>query len=256
MGHLNWIGLQTLYVREVRRFLTVSAQTVLGPVVGGLLLLVVLAAVLDTRGVAAAGSSHLSFIASGIVMMTIAQNAFANSSSSILVAKVQGNINDLLLAPLSPLELLLGFVCGAVTRGIIVGAAVALAFAPFVSIPMPRPGAVLFYGLGGAFIFALLGVIAGLWASKMDEQAAVTNFVIAPLTLLSGTFFSVNALPPAYQLVARLDPFLYVVDGFRGGFSGEAEEAGAVAASVVIVASGLLFAVCYRLLSTGWRLRH
>jgi ABC-2 type transport system permease protein len=114
----------------------------------------------------------------------------------------------------------------------------------------------LFFAIGGALIFALLGVIAGLWANRMDEQAAVTNFVVAPVTLLSGTFFSVGALPPAYQYVARLDPFLYVVDGFRGGFSGVAEESAAVAVAIVAASTGLLFVTCHRLLTVGWRLRH
>ncbi len=254
MKGTNWIGLWTLYRREVRRFLSVSAQTVAGPVVGSILLLIVLAAVLQSR--ASATEGYLSFVAAGIVIMAVAQNAFANTSSSILVAKLQGNISDLLLAPLSPLEMLVGFALGAVTRGLVVGTAVALAVWPFVSIPMPVPSHVLFYGFGGALIFALLGIIAGLWANKMDEQAAVTNFVIAPLTLLSGTFFSVEALPPAYQYVARLDPFLYVVDGFRGGFSGVAEESAALAVAIVVAANGVLLGVCHRLLRTGWRLRH
>lgn len=252
---MNWIGVSTLYLREVRRFLAVPAQTIGGPLATALLLFLVFAVTFQDRMPAPAQTSYLTFLASGLVMMGIAQNAFANTSSSLLVAKLQGNIVDLLLSPLSPFELLVGFALGGVTRGLVVGCLTALLLWPFVSYPLPDVAAALLFGTGGALMFALLGIVAGIWARRMDEQAAVTNFVIAPLTLLSGTFFSIGSLPHSFQRAARLDPFLYVVDGFRGGVAGAAEEEPLAALVVLVTVNLLLASACYRLLAIGWRLR-
>jgi ABC-2 type transport system permease protein len=158
-------------------------------------------------------------------------------------------------APLSAAELLIGFALGGVTRGLVVGSLTLLAISPFVTIPLPHPGAALFYALGGAFLFSMLGIVAGLWARRMDEQGAVTSFIIAPLTLLSGTFFAVNALPPTFRQIALLDPFFYIVDGFRHGVAGVSETHHAIGTLVVVGANLLLGLLCHRLLASGWRLR-
>ncbi|HWX47215.1 MAG TPA: ABC transporter permease [Roseomonas sp.] len=255
MEGVNWIGVATLYRREVRRFLSVGAQTVGGPAVGTLLFLVVFGVALGRHAPTPGGVPYLVFIIPGLVMMAIAQNAFANTSSSLLIAKVQGNIVDLLLAPLGPGELLAGLVLGGVTRGLLVGALTALAAWLVVPLPLVIPALALFYAVGGALVFSLLGVLGGLWAQKMDQQAAVTNFVIAPLTLLSGTFYAVNTLSEPFRSIAYFDPVFYIVDGFRHGVTGMSEAPPLVGVLVVLVANALLGALCHRLLASGWRLR-
>lgn len=255
MDGVNWIGVATLYRREVQRFLAVGAQTVGGPVVSTLLFLAVFGVALGRHAPAPGGVPYLAFIAPGLVMMAILQNAFANSSSSLLVAKVQGNIVDLLLAPLGPGEFLAGMALGAVTRGLLVGALTALATSLFVPLPFAHPALSLFHAVGGALMFALLGVVGGLWAQKMDHQAAVTNFVIAPLTLLSGTFYAVSTLSEPFRSIAYLDPVFYMVDGFRHGVTGASEAPPLVGILVVLGANALLGVLCHRLLASGWRLR-
>ncbi|WP_456316328.1 ABC transporter permease [Teichococcus aestuarii] len=252
---MNWIGVATLYRREVQRFLAVAAQTVGGPVVSALLFLTVFGVALGRHAPALGGVSYLVFIAPGLVMMAVLQNAFANTSSSLLVAKVQGNIVDLLLAPLGPGEFLAGLALGGVTRGLVVGMLTVLAAALFVSLPLANPVLCLFYAVGGALAFSLLGVVGGLWAQKMDHQAAVTNFVIAPLTLLSGTFYAVSTLPEPFRSIAYLDPVFYLVNGFRYGITGHSEAPPLVGILVVLVVNILLGILCHRLLASGWRLR-
>ncbi|NOG73657.1 ABC transporter permease [Roseicella sp. DB1501] len=252
---VNWIGVSTLYRREVQRFLAVAAQTVGGPVVSTLLFLAVFGVALGRHTPAPGGVPYLVFIVPGLVMMAILQNAFANTSSSLLVAKVQGNIVDLLLAPLGPGEFLAGLALGGVTRGLIVGALTALAASLFVPLPLVNPALCLFYAVGGALMFALLGVVGGLWAQKMDHQAAVTNFVIAPLTLLSGTFYAVSTLAEPFRSIAYIDPVFYIVDGFRHGVTGVSEAPPLTGVLFVLVANALLGVLCHRLLASGWRLR-
>lgn len=252
---VNWIGVTTLYRREVQRFLAVAAQTVGGPVVSTLLFLAVFGVALGRHAPAPGGVPYLVFVTPGLVMMAMLQNAYANTSSSLLVAKVQGNIVDLLLAPLGPGEFLTGMALGGVTRGILVGALTALAAALFVPLPLANLALCLFYAVGGSLLFALLGVLGGLWAQKMDHQAAVTNFIIAPLTLLSGTFYAVSSLSEPFRSIAYADPVFYIVDGFRHGITGHSEASPLAGILVVLVANGLLGVLCHRLLASGWRLR-
>ena len=254
-GAANWIGLWTLYLREVRRFLKVAAQTVTGPVVTTLLFLAVFAVALAKRAPTAGGVPYLEFLASGLIMMTIAQNAFANSSSSLLIAKIQGNIADFLMAPLSPAELMAGFALGALTRGVLVGAAVALATWPFVLLRIVAPGFVAFHAVAASLLLALLGVVAGLWAQKMDHLAAVTNFVVAPLTFLSGTFYSIDDLPEDLRAVAWVNPFFYMIDGFRYGLTGHADGSLAAGIAVIAGANAALAIGCHRMIASGWRLK-
>ena len=254
---VNWIGLWTLYRREVRRFLAVAAQTMAGPAVTTLLFLVVFSVVMTRRGQPGAfgGVPYLDFLAPGLVVMAMAQNAFANSSSSILIGKVQGNITDFLMAPLSPAEFVAGFALGAVTRGLLVGAVVALAMWPFVPFGLAHPAFVAFHALAACLLLSLLGILGGLWAQKMDHLGAVTSFVVTPLTFLSGTFYSVADLPAAFQAVIHLNPFFHMIDGFRFGITGHADGSLVVGLAVMTGANVLLAAACHRLVATGWRLR-
>jgi ABC-2 type transport system permease protein len=208
LGPVNWIGLWTLYKREVRRFLKVAAQTVTGPVVTTLLFLAVFSVALGRRAPPVEGVTYIQFLAPGLIMMAMAQNAFANTSSSLLIAKVQGNISDFLMAPLSAGELTTGLILGGVTRGLLVGLVVSVAMWPFVRFALAHPGFALFHATAATLLLALLGVFGGLWSQKMDHLAAVTNFVVTPLTFLSGTFYSVADLSPAFRAAAHLNPLL------------------------------------------------
>lgn len=252
---VNWIGLWTLYLREVRRFLSVAAQTVTGPVITTMLFLVVFSVALGRRAPPNESLSYAAFLAPGLIMMTMAQNAFANTSSSLLIAKVQGNIGDFLMAPLSPGELVCGFALGGVTRGLLVGVVVALAMLPFAPLGLAHPGYVLFHAIAASLLLALLGILGGLWAQKMDHLAAVTNFVVTPLTFLSGTFYSVEDLEAPFQTAAHLNPFFYMIDGFRYGMIGDNESSLTAGLVVLSVTNFVLAVACHRLIASGWRLK-
>lgn len=255
-GAVNWIGLWTLYVREVRRFLKVVTQTVAAPVVTTLLFLTIFVLALGGGGARQLGGvPYLDFLLPGLVMMAIMQNAFANTSSSIMLAKVQGSIVDLLTPPLSALELTLGIALGGVTRGIVVGVAVALALVPLASMHLASPVAVLFYGLSASLLMSLLGVLIGLWAEKFDHIAAATNFIVMPLTFLSGTFYSVAQLPGRWQILAHANPFFHLIDGFRYGFTGNVEGSILFGASFITVINLLLLAWCHQLFVRGYKLK-
>jgi len=198
---------------------------------------------------------YLAVLAPGLTMMAMAQNAFANSSSSLLIAKVQGNIADLLVAPLSPGEFVAGFALGAMTRGLVVGAVVALAMSPFVPFDLVHPSFVVFHALAATLLLALLGFVGGLWAQKMDRLGVMTSFVITPLTFLSGTFYSVADLPDPFRLAASLNPFFYMIDGFRYGVTGHADGDPTIGLAVMGGANLVLAVVCYSAAGNGWRLK-
>jgi ABC-2 type transport system permease protein len=254
-GTVNWVGFWTLYVKEVRRFLKVVMQSVAAPVVTTLLFLAIFLLALGGGGRQIAGVPYVEFLVPGLVMMAIAQNAFANTSSSLVIGKMQGNIVDLLTPPLSPAELVLALTLGGATRGVVVGLAVGLVLTPLAAIHLSSVVAILYYGVAGSVMMSLLGILGGLWADKFDHLAAVTNFIVTPLTFLSGTFYSVAQLPESWRLVAHLNPFFYMIDGFRYGFTGAAE--GSLAAGVTVMAAIdlLLLAWCHRLFVTGYKLK-
>ncbi|MEX2647686.1 MAG: ABC transporter permease [Alphaproteobacteria bacterium] len=256
-GPINWIGLWTLYTREVNRFLKVTAQTVIGPAVTTLLFVAVFAVVMTRRGQAQpiGGVSYLEFLAPGLVMMAMAQNAFANTSFSLLIAKVQGNIADFLMAPLTGGEIVSALALGGVTRGLLVGGVVTLAIMPFVPMDMAHPAFVLFHAVAASLLLALLGVLGGLWAQKMDHLGAVTNFIVTPLTFLSGTFYSAHDLPSPFRAIAHANPFFYMIDGFRYGVTGYADGSLATGLAIMTGTNVLVAAACYRLVTTGWRLK-
>jgi ABC-2 type transport system permease protein len=254
-GAVNWIGLGTLIAREVRRFLKVGTQTVMAPVVTTLLLLAVFALALGGAVKEVAGVPFPQFLAPGLIIMAMVQNAFANTSSSLVIAKVQGNIVDSLMPPLSATELTLGFAMGGVVRGLVVGAAVALCLLPFVSMRLHAPVFVLFHGLAAALLLSLLGIAGGIWSQKFDHIAAFTNFVVTPLAFLSGTFYTIDRLPEPWHMLALANPFFYMIDGFRYGFLGHTDGGLATGVAVMLAANLALGVVCHRLFASGYRLR-
>ena len=254
---VNWGGLKTLYIKEVRRFFKVHMQTVWAPAITTLLFLAIFTVALGRGGRTMMGVPFADFLAPGLIVMAMIQNAFANSSFSLLVGKIQGNIVDYLMPPLSTGELIAGLVGAAVTRALVVGAAVwaAMLLWPGVSVAVREPLLVAWFGLMGSLMLSFLGLLTSLWAEKFDHAAAVNNFLIAPLSLLSGTFYSVDQLSPAFQAVSHANPFFYVISGFRAGFLGVSDSPLMVGALLLLAINAALGALCYWLVRTGWRIK-
>jgi ABC-2 type transport system permease protein len=251
----NWAGFSTLYMREVRRFMKVGLQTLAAPVVTALLYMMVFVVAVQGARPPVHGTEFATFVAPGLIMMAILNNAFANSSSSLLQAKFNGLLGDFLTPPLTPLEHVAAFALGAATRGVVVGLVTWAAVTPFVHVPIAHPWAMLYFALGAALCLGFLGIMAGLWAEKFDHMAAVTNFVVMPLTFLSGTFYLVERLPEPFRTASRFNPFFYLIDGFRYGFIGVAE--GSILAGVIMTA-GLTVSlgfVCLWMFETGYKLK-
>ena len=255
---VNWGGLKTLYIKEVRRFFKVQMQTVWAPAITTLLYLAIFTVALGRAGRMVLGVPFADFIAPGLIVMAMMQNAFANASFSLLVGKIQGNIVDYLMPPLSTGELMAGLVGAAVTRAFLVGFAVWLAMLlwPGVSVDVRHPVLVLWFGLMGALLLSFLGLLTSLWAEKFDHAAAVTNFVVTPLSLLSGTFYSVKQLAPTFRAVSHANPFFYVISGFRAGFLGISDSPLWIGALGLLVLNVLLWAICYGLLRSGWKIKN
>jgi ABC-2 type transport system permease protein len=249
-------GFQTLLRKEILRFWKVVFQTVAGPVVSTVLYLLVFSNALQGRVEAFPGVAYGEFLIPGLVMMAMLQNAFANASSSLVQSKVTGNIVFVLLPPLSVRELFAAYVGAAMARGLAVGAGV---FAVTLLFALPRFAAPLWaalFALLGCAILGTMGLIAGIWAEKFDQMAAVQSFVIAPATFLAGVFYSVHSLPPFWQAVSHLNPFFYIVDGFRYGFFGQSDVAPLASLAIVGLTLAGVCAVALRMLQTGYRLRH
>ena len=259
---VNWGGLKTLYIKEVRRFFKVQMQTVWAPAVTTLLYLAIFTVALGRGGRTVMVIPHRfpsrTSSAPGLIVMAMMQNAFANSSFSLLVGKIQGNIVDYLMPPLSTGELIAGLIGAAVTRAFLVGFAVWLAMLlwPGVSVAVRRPELVLWFGLMGSLLLSFLGLLTSVWAEKFDHAAAVTNFVVTPLSLLSGTFYSVHQLAPTFQKVSHANPFFYVISGFRSGFLGVSDSPLWVGAIGLLVLNLVLWALCYALLKSGWKIKN
>ena len=259
--NINWGGLATLYVKEVRRFFKVQLQTIWAPAVTTMLFLVIFTTALGSSGrtVSLGGEAvpFADFLAPGLIVMGMIQNAFANSSFSLLVGKIQGTIVDYLMPPLSVGELITGLVGAAVTRAFLVGFAVWLAMLlwPGVHVFPRHPGALLWFGLTGSMMLAFLGLITSIWAEKFDHAAAVTNFVVAPLSLLSGTFYSIDSLSPVFRAISHFNPFFYVISGFRYGFVGEADSPVLFGAALLLAIDVALGILCFALLRSGWKIK-
>lgn len=258
---VNRVGLLALYMKEVRRFLKVQTQTIWAPAFTTLLFLAIFTVALGREGRMVLGVPFATFVAPGLIMMAMMQNAFANSSFSLLGGKIQGTIIDYLMPPLSPGEIMAGILAAAMTRAIAVGFAVALAMAlwPGVSLAMAHPWAVAWFGLMGALLLSTAGLATSIWAEKFDHNAAVTNFIIAPLSLLSGTFYTIENLHGVFQTISRMNPFFYVISGFRYGFLGASDMGGGdhVTGSAfgLLALNAVLLAGVYALLKSGWKLK-
>jgi ABC-2 type transport system permease protein len=252
---VNWIGLRTLYAREVRRFWKVGTQTLAAPVVTALLYMLVF--VVAVRGAAPPieGVKFATFIAPGLIMMQVLGNAFSNSSSSLLQAKMNGLIGDFITPPLTPAEQVTGFIAGAATRGVAVGAVTALAVLPFASMPLAHPWAVIYFGLGASLIMGMIGLMAAVWSEKFDHIAAVGNFIIMPMTFLSGTFYLVSRLPEPFRTASHYNPFFYLISGFRYGFIGHMDGSLAVGVVLTAVLTALLAAGCLWMFVTGYKMK-
>jgi len=255
---VNWGGLETLYIKEVRRFFKVQMQTVWAPAITTLLYLVIFTVALGRSGRMIMGVPFATFLAPGLIVMAMIQNAFANSSFSLLVGKIQGNIVDYLMPPLSTGELIAGMIGASVTRAFLVGFAVWLAMLvwPGVSVDIRRPELVLWFGLMGALLLSFLGLLTSVWAEKFDHAAAVSNFVVTPLSLLSGTFYAVHQLSPTFQAVSHANPFFYIISGFRAGFLGTSDSPLWVGALGLFAVNVILWAACYALLKSGWKIKN
>lgn len=255
--YVNWRGLRALYVKEVRRFFKVHLQTIWAPAITTLLFLVIFTVALGSGRRTVMGEPYATFVAPGLISMGMMQAAFANSSFSLLAGKMQGTIVDYLMPPLSSGELLAGLVAAAITRAALVAAAIwaAMLFWPDVD-AMPRHlWAVLWFGLMGAALLSFLGVLTSIWAEKFDHNATVTNFIVQPLSMLSGTFYSVENLAPAFRTFSHMNPFFYVISGFRYGFIGVSDSPLVVGAFVLLGVNIALGLLCYLLLRGGWRLK-
>jgi ABC-2 type transport system permease protein len=252
---VNWLGFWTLYIREVRRFIKVYTQTLLAPVVTTLIFLAVFLLAFGGAGRTVGDVPFAEFLFPGLVMMSIIQNAFANTSSSIVISKVQGNSVDVLMPPLSPAEFTLAYALGGVTRGVFVGLAVGLATWCFVPVHIYAPFFVVFHALAASLLLSVLGLVGGIWSEKFDHIAAVTNFIVTPLSFLSGTFYSVERLPGSWQLIAHLNPFFYMIDGFRYGFIGHADGSLAVGILMLVALNAALLALCHWMVATGYKLK-
>ncbi|MCC2975327.1 ABC transporter permease [Sphingomonas sp. PL-96] len=256
--NVNWGGLRALYIKEVRRFFKVQLQTIWAPAIQTLLYLVVFTTALGARGAVPVGGGTVAFadfLAPGLIVMGMLTNAYANASFSLLVGKMQGTIVDYLMPPLSTGELLAALVGGAVTRAFLVGGAVWLAMAlwPGVHVTPQHLWAILWFGFLGSVFLALVGVLTSIWAEKFDHAAAVQNFVVGPLTLLSGTFYSVERLAPSFQAISHANPFFYIISGFRYGFIGAADSPVLVGSLFILGVDIVLGFIAYRLLASGWK---
>ena len=246
----------TLFYKEILRFWKVAFQTVAGPVLTALLYLLIFAQALSDHVRVYDGVPYAAFLVPGLVMMSILQNAFANSSSSLIQSKVTGNIVFVLLPPISYLEFFAAYVLASVIRGVVVGAGVLAITVWFVDLRLAMPLWALAFGVLGAALLGALGVLAAIWADKFDQIAAFQNFVIMPLTFLSGVFYSVHSLPPMWQALSHANPFFYMIDGFRYGFFGASDVSPAISLAVMGVSLALVSAGALWMLATGYKLRH
>jgi len=256
MNNFNWLGLWTLYKREVWRFLKVINQTLLAPIVTTLLFLAILTlSVGSNSGRLVEDIPYKYFIAPGLIMMAVVQNAFANTSSSLMLSKIQGVIIDLLMPPFTGGEITFSLTMGGVTRGTLVGIVVAASVYLFVPFTVSHVGLALFYLLASSLMLALIGLLTGIWSQSFDQLSAITNYVITPLSFLSGTFYSIRQLPEFWYKVCHLNPFFYMIDGFRYAFTGYADGSIAVGMAVISVTNIVLWCLAQHLISKGYKLK-
>jgi len=250
------VGFRTLFYKEMLRFWKVATQTIAAPILTAMLYLLIFGHVLEGRVEVYKGVSYTAFLVPGLVMMSVLQNAFANSSSSLIQSKITGNLVFILLPPLSHWEILLAYVSASVVRGLVVGAGVFAITAWFAHLSFAAPLWIIVFAVLGAAILGTLGVIAGIWADKFDQLAAFQNFLIMPATFLAGVFYSIHSLPGFWQAVSHFNPFFYMIDGFRHGFFGTSDISPWTSLAIVSVFFAVLAAVAINLLRHGYKLRN
>jgi ABC-2 type transport system permease protein len=250
------IGFQTLFYKEVLRFWKVATQTLTAPILTAMLYLLIFGHVLEEHVQVYQGVGYTAFLVPGLVMMSLLQNAFANTSSSLIQSKITGNLVFVLLPPLSHWELFGAYVLAAVVRGLAVGAGVFLITMWFAKLSFVAPWWIVIFGLLGAAILGTMGLVAGIWAEKFDQLAAFQNFLIMPATFLAGVFYSIHTLPPFWQAVSRFNPFFYMIDGFRYGFFGQSDVDPLISFGIVTVFFVTLVALAVQMLKSGYKLRH
>jgi len=250
------VGFRTLFYKEMLRFWKVATQTIAAPILTAMLYLLIFGHVLEGRVEVYPGVSYTAFLVPGLVMMSVLQNAFANSSSSLIQSKITGNLVFILLPPLSHWEILLAYVAASVVRGLAVGAGVFAITAWFAHLSFAAPLWIIVFAIMGAAILGTLGVIAGIWADKFDQLAAFQNFLIMPATFLAGVFYSIHSLPAFWQAVSHFNPFFYMIDGFRHGFFGQSDISPWTSLAIVSAFFAVLAAVAINLLRGGYKLRH
>ena len=251
----NWEGLRTLYLREVRRFWKVGTQTLAAPVVNALLYMLVFVVAVQGARPPVEGVVFATFVAPGLIMMQILGNAFSNSSSSLLQAKMNGLIGDFIMPPLSPMEQVAGFVLGAATRGVAVGLVTAFVVFWFAHLTIVHVWAVVYFAISASMIMGMLGLMAAIWSVKFDHIAAVGNFIVMPMTFLSGTFYLVTRLPEPFRTASKFNPFFYLISGFRYGFIGQTDGSLVIGVAYTAALMIVLGGVCLWMFATGYRMK-
>ena len=255
MGSFNWSGFRTLYEKEVRRYCKVFGQTVGAPVVTTLMFMMIFTLALGGSDRYMGDVPYAVFLAPGLIIMSILQNSFANTSSSIIGSKMQGNIVDILLAPLGAKEIVMGYALGGITRGIMVGFFVLMAMSFMTDVSLTHIWAIFYFSISGAMMLSLLGVVTGVWGQRFDQTSAINNFVIMPLSFLSGTFYSIDRLSGVWYQISQANPFFYLIDGFRYGFTGQAESDPMIGVIYILVINITLWVFCYKMFKSGYKLR-
>lgn len=253
---MNFYGLYTLYIKEVKRFLVVYHQTVFTPVLSALILLAVFVMSINSPGHTINGVPFIDFVGYGLIIMSITQNAFANSSSSLIMSKVIGYITDLLMPPLGGSEIVIAYTLASITRGVAVGIMVFLCLLPIVSFKVHSLPLLLFFVISSSALLGMLGILTGIAADGFDQNSAVTNYLINPLSFLSGTFYSVNKLPEFFKIINQFNPFFYMIDGFRYSIIGSADSNISVGVIVLVSINLALFYLLKNLIDIGWRLKN
>jgi ABC-2 type transport system permease protein len=256
---INWKiqlkGTWTLLKKELLRFWRVVFQTVAAPVITGILYLLIFSHVLDSRTEVYEGVPYSAFLIPGLIMMSLLQNAFANSSSSLVQSKVMGNIVFILLTPLTYIQFFIAFLIASIVRGLFVGLAIYLLAIIYIDLPLMHPWFIVSFSILGGALLGTFGILAGIWADRFDQMAAFQNFVIMPLSFLSGVFYSIHSLPPVWQSISKFNPFFYMIDGFRYGFFGQSDISPYISMGIVLTFFIILAGLSIRLLKTGYKLR-
>ena len=254
-GFINWIGFKSLWLKECNRFMAVWQQTLLSPIVSSLLFLLVLSLALGNNRGDVLGHSFISFLAPGLIAISILTQSFSHAVSSLMIGKIQGNIVDMLYAPLSALEVTMAIILASLTRSFLIAIISIAVFTVIVELPLSNVFSIFIFGFLSAFILGSLGFITGLWAAKFDHTATVTNFVITPLSFLSGVFYSIDKLPAFFQNISHLNPFFYIIDGFRYGFLGKSDGSISVGLMYLTVLSFLMWYIAFYLYKKGYKIK-